>query len=156
MNRIPEDNRDAVTENEHWSVALGALRQPESPERDLWPTIEARLNPRGQQHRSRPFKTALVVRFSFAAAILLAIGAGLLETRPETGGSMVSASNDGAPADPVAAARTVLLANVAITDQAETTLQQAVAEDPHDARLRHLLQYARDEHQRMTVQLASL
>lgn len=122
---------------------LERLPRRRSPERDLWPGIQARLRPR--RSRAAALRAAVrsypLMQFALAASLVAGLAAvmtlGLRDAAPgPTGASPVSAlalTDD---------SRAIVEANLSLVRQAERQLRQALKQDPESTTLRSLLQSA--------------
>ncbi|MFC4251122.1 hypothetical protein [Sinimarinibacterium flocculans] len=116
--------------------ALRELSLDREPERDLWPAVAARIEPR-RSRRHRPWLGALA-----ASALVAAV---VLQLRPDappvTDGEVAAVLAEPLPrAGQVMPQQDALLkANLAIVQDAESQLRHALELDPESATLKRLL-----------------
>lgn len=114
---------------------LERLPRRRSPERDLWPGIEARLAPR----RSRRYA---LVQFALAASLVAGLAAvftvGLRDAALTASGLEIATAPRALADD----SRAIVEANLSLVEQAERELHKALKQKPESATLRSLLQSA--------------
>ena len=116
--------------------ALERVPRRRSPERDLWPGIEARLAPRRRASRY-PW-----VQFAVAASLVAGLAA--VMTLGLRDANLTSPART-ASAAPVALgddSRAIVQANLSLVEQAERELKKALKQDPESTTLRTLLRSA--------------
>ncbi|MEO6800761.1 MAG: hypothetical protein ABI178_12555 [Rhodanobacter sp.] len=136
-----------------WRRQLRALRQPQTPDRDLWPLIEAALDDAPVAHKTIAGAAARtrssgrkrwLLRASLAASLVLACAVGWHMLPALTGKtSGVVASTTWKPADPRLAGAAIEL------DAARLELELAIQQAPDSAALQRLLH--RTEQQQMQL-----
>ena len=110
---------------------LERLPRRRSPERDLWPGIEARLAPR----RSRYALLQLALAASLVAGLASVFTLGLRDVAAPAGTATTAFApqlNDHS--------RAIVEANLSIVEQAERQLKQALRQHPDSDSLRSLLE----------------
>lgn len=128
-----------------WRRQMRELRQPLTPQRDLWASLDAALD--DAERMDAPAIQALpvhqpgrrqrwLVAASLAASVLLAAGIGWHRLQPRTATSIASVSTAPAswkPTDPRLAGAAIEL------DAARMELQLAIQQAPHSPALQRLL-----------------
>ena len=121
-----------------WRRQLRELRQPQAPDRDLWPAIDAALDgaavTRTATIGARPSRRRRwLLGAGLAASLVLACGVGwrLLQAPPGNAGT--PASSNWKPADPRLAGAAIEL------DAARMELELAIRQAPDSAALQRLL-----------------
>ena len=119
---------------------LERLPRRRTPERDLWPGIEARLTPRHRASRYAWVQFALAASLVAGLAAVMALGLRDASLAPVGAATTAGAAN-GAPA---LHARTfdtqaIVQANLSLVEQAERELKQALRQNPESTTLRSLL-----------------
>ena len=115
--------------------ALERLPRRRTPERDLWPDIEARLRPR----RSRSYP---LLQFALAASLVAALAAVMTLGLRDAALGPAGADRASAPLALTDDSRAIVEANLSMVRQAERQLRQALKQDPDSTSLRSLLQSA--------------
>lgn len=113
---------------------LERLPRRRSPERDLWPGIEARLAPR----RSRYALGQLALAASLVAGLAAVFTVGLRDTALTASGLEVATAPSALADD----SRAIVEANLSLVEQAERELHKALKQKPESTTLRSLLQSA--------------
>lgn len=133
-----------------WHRQLRDLRQPLTPQRDLWAAIETALDdvdaarPAAIPMHSRALPTRWLMAASLAASVLLVGGIGWhLRHAPAAAPLADTATTPWKPADPRLAGAAVEL------DAARMELQLAIQQAPDSPALQRLLN--RTEHQQMQL-----
>ena len=128
-----------------WLRQLRELRQPRTPQRDLWAAINAAMEDRGcdddaaasiapTHAPTRPVRaTRWWLASGLAASMLLAGGIGWQLAQPIPDGRVASAPTPWAPADPRLRGAALEL------DAARMELDQALTQAPHSPALHRLL-----------------
>ena len=120
-----------------WHRQMRALREPVSPQRDLWANIEARLDadtPAADLRPRAPRRQAWLLAASFAGLSLLAVAFNhTLRVAEAPAAPQANAVDTWKPADPRLAGAAVEL------DAARMELQQAIQQAPHSPSLQRLL-----------------
>jgi len=125
-----------------WRNGMRKLDGAVEPARDLWPQIHARIAPAARRRTQWP-------RFAAAAALLVALGAGVLAWRthgddmPELDASARTALDWAQPANPLLAAAAQDL------DGASAQLQQALEQRPDAVFLVGLLNRTNSQRMRL-------
>ncbi|MEO8780099.1 MAG: hypothetical protein ABI389_15715 [Rhodanobacter sp.] len=132
-----------------WRRPLRALRQPEMPERDLWPAIEAAMgntgNARGRATPVQPTpRRRWLLGTALAASLALAGGVGWHMLRTPIGQPGTTATSAWKPTDPRLAGAAIEL------DAARMELELAIQQAPDSAALQRLLR--RTERQQAQLQ----
>jgi len=131
---------------------LERLPRRRSPERDLWPGIEARLAPR--RRASRYPWPQLALAASLVAGLAAVMTLGLRDAALAPGGEATLAARADAPLR----ARTfdteaIVQANVSLVEQAERELKQALRQNPESTTLRSLLRSAEQRQRTLRAML---
>lgn len=116
--------------------ALERMPRRRSPERDLWPGIEARLAPRRRASRYPWVQFAMAASLVAGLAAVMTLGLRDAALTPSAGT---------ASATPVALtddSRAIVQANLSMVEQAERELKKALKQDPESTTLRTLLRSA--------------
>ncbi|MDP9140617.1 MAG: hypothetical protein M3O62_07500 [Pseudomonadota bacterium] len=149
--RKPEGEGDEIP-------GLRGLKLEQTPERDLWSGIEARLSqkPRGVL---RPWMS-----YAMAASLVGAVTLGVLRQTPPDAPlpaqtEVASVAQPSASTQRVAGrvmpqSQALLKANLSIVKDAEGQLQQALEQDPDSAALRRLLASMKNQRGDLKAQLA--
>ena len=125
-----------------WRRQLRALRQPDVPDRDLWPAIDAALDGTAQAVTplARPSRRRhWLLGTGLAASLLVAAGLGwrLLQVPP--GNASATATSNWKPADPRLAGAAIEL------DAARMELELAIRQAPDSAGLQRLLRHTEQQ-----------
>lgn len=124
---------------------LERLPRRRSPERDLWPGIEARLAPR-RRRLGLPLALAASLIAGLAAVLVLSLG----------GEEAVRVPAALARAEPLPLgddSRAIVKANLSLLRHAERELQQALQQDPDSETLRSLLASAEHRQRALSARL---
>jgi len=124
--------------------ALERLPRHRSPGRDLWPGIEARLQPRRSRYALMQFALAASLVAGLAAVFTL----GVRDSAPAPG-ALETASALPLGDD----SRAIVEANISLVRQAERQLKQALREDPDSPTLRSLLASAENRQRSLRAML---
>lgn len=125
---------------------LERLPRRRSPERDLWPGIEARLAPRRRRRLGLPLALAASLIAGLAAVLVLSLG----------GEEAVRVPAALARAEPLPLgddSRAIVKANLSLLRHAERELQQALQQDPDSETLRSLLASAEHRQRALSARL---
>ena len=139
--------------------ALERLPRHRSPERDLWPGIEARLHPRRSRYALAQLALAASLVAGLAAVFTLslrdiAVAPGALETASAGATGIRSpALAQGASLPLGDDSRAIVEANISLVRQAERQLKQALEQDPESPTLRSLLASAEDRQRTLRAML---
>lgn len=125
-----------------WLRQMRDLNTPEPPDHDLWPAIHARIRP-PHRRRLRPWALAA----SVAAVMLLAGGIGWRLSLH--GHPLASVARSPAAAQPWRPSDPRLSGAAVELYAARMELRQALAQSPHDASLKRLLQRTRMQERRL-------
>jgi hypothetical protein len=132
---------------------LERLPRSRSPERDLWPGIEARLAPR--RARASPWRFALASGLVAGLAALATLG--LRDAAPPADHAVAAAPAPGPTAVaalPLGAdGRAIVRANLNMVRDAERQLRRALEDDPDSDALRSLLRSAEQRQRSLSAML---
>jgi hypothetical protein len=122
--------------------ALERLPRRRSPERDLWPGIEARLAPRRRSHYPLA-QFALAASLVAGLAMVMTLGLRDASLTPAFSTETLATAERGAPMRAQTFdSEAIVQANLSLIEQAERELRQALLQDPESTTLRSLLQSA--------------
>jgi hypothetical protein len=113
---------------------LAQLRLERTPPRDLWPGIEARLQPRRARRPWLPLALAASVVAGLAGLLTLQLRPDPVAPVPAPIVAMAEA-----PMALTSDARAIVKANLRMVTDAERSLQSALEQDPHSTSLHSLL-----------------
>lgn len=124
---------------------LERLPRRRSPQRDLWPGIEARLAPR-RRRLGLPLALAASLIAGLAAVLVLSLGG-------EEAGRVPAALARAEPLPLGDDSRAIVKANLSLLRHAERELQQALQQDPDSETLRSLLASAEHRQRALSARL---
>lgn len=131
---------------------LDHLPRRRSPERDLWPGIEARLAPRRRASRYAWAQFALAASLVAGLAAVMTLGLRAAALAP-SGGPTTAARADAPLRAQTFDSRAIVQANVSLLEQAERELKQALRQQPESTTLRSLLQSAEQRQRTLRAML---
>lgn len=143
------DDTDRIsTEDGRDERGRGLERLPRRrlPERDLWPGIHARLQPR---RRSR----WALVEFALAASLVGGLAAMFTLGLRDAGIGPGAIEAAAAPAVLGDDSRAIVQANLSMVEQAERELRKAIRQDPESTTLRSLLRSAEQRQRTLRAML---
>lgn len=135
---------------------LERLPRRRSPERDLWPGIEARLAPRRRASHYPLLQFALAASLVAGLAAVMALG--LRDAALAPAGTAAATAVPAAGNGPALRAQTfdseaIVQANLSLVEQAERQLRQALQQDPESTTLRSLLRSAEQRQRTLRAML---